>query len=894
MPKISQSIFDFLNARKTPANSDLIDRLNIGMELQCNVAVDNGEPVEGKRSTYTDGTNEWFNFRIPHHADSEPEWKDFEIHWPLDLHAEGIGCTGWSWKEKVSKWVAFDVDSLISHAAGVGISDIDLEKVKIAAQTLPYIEVRHSTGGKGQHLYCYLDNIPTENHTVHAALARCILGLMSSVTGFDFASHIDVCGSNMWIWHRKITKENHGLEIIKAATQMLTLDDLPPNWRDHIEVVTRQRAKIRVTDVTTEQEDPFESLANSRRIVPLDEQHKAIIDELGQCGFSTIWVSDYHLLQTHTKAFEEISGKYKGVFKTVSEGRHPATCNCFAFPLPNGAWKVYRFSQGTNEAETWEQDSGGWTTCFFNRPADLHTASRAKGGAEAPNSGGYVFETAQDAAEVVKNLGHSVVIPEGFQDRETKLKAQKDGRVTISIDKNKGEDVPKGWVSNNHGKITRVLNVKAELEGPVNEESFSEYDKVVRFLVTPENKSAGWCARAGNGRWIDATRDVVSGQLLITGLAKTEVDLVAANIWSRHWCLVNLPFQPEYPGDRQWNLDAAQFKVPPSDTDNPQHPHWDMILNHCFGSLDIAIKKAEWSDRLKIKSGYDYGLAWMACALRDPFQPLPYLFLYGGENCGKSTFHESFSCLITKGIESANQALTSQSGFNGELAGAIIAYVEEIDISKTPGAHSKLKEWVVARMIPIRRMRTDTYLIPNKLKIIQVANHPENCPIFPGDTRIDMIYVPPLPDNVEIPKIKLMEFLALEAGDFLRTLMNLELPVAEGRMHLPIVETENKSRMQDSRRTPIERFLAENCYSIPGVKISLEEFQIRFSEWIDPLDKQKWESQDVIIRNLQKTYPVGKSTDNKKFIGNISWDKDAKPGTPWYSEGNKLKRNLEN
>jgi hypothetical protein len=87
--------------------------------------------------------------------------------------------------------------------------------------------------------------------------------------------------------------------------------------------------------------------------------------------------------------------------------------------------------------------------------------------------------------------------------------------------------------------------------------------------------------------------------------------------------------------------------------------------------------------------------------------------------------------------------------------------------------------------------------------------------------------------------------------------------------------------------------MAENCYPIPGVKISLEEFQIRFSEWIDPLDKQKWESQDVIIRNIQKVFPVGKSTDNKKFIGNISWDKDAKPGTPWYSEGNKLKRNLE-
>ena len=70
--------------------------------------------------------------------------------------------------------------------------------------------------------------------------------MMSSECNFDFASQIDCCGGVMWIWHRKMTAENHGLEIIKPATKVLTAADLPANWRDHIEVVTRKRSKVRV------------------------------------------------------------------------------------------------------------------------------------------------------------------------------------------------------------------------------------------------------------------------------------------------------------------------------------------------------------------------------------------------------------------------------------------------------------------------------------------------------------------------------------------------------------------------------------------------------------------------------------------------------------------------
>jgi hypothetical protein len=61
----------------------------------------------------------------------------------------------------------------------------------------------------------------------HAALARCILGMMSHETGFDFASRVDACGGNTWFAHKHATPENAGFTPIKSATQALTLSDLP-------------------------------------------------------------------------------------------------------------------------------------------------------------------------------------------------------------------------------------------------------------------------------------------------------------------------------------------------------------------------------------------------------------------------------------------------------------------------------------------------------------------------------------------------------------------------------------------------------------------------------------------------------------------------------------------
>jgi hypothetical protein len=243
-PLVSESLGRFLRARKTSANEDLVDRWRIGLETQVNVAQGNGEPVADKRSTFTDGITTWHAIRIPKDANSEPWWDDYRIGYPLSEHAEGIGMTGWDWQTRMSRWCGFDFDELTTHAKSTGIDAAQLETIQQAACALPYVEVRRSTGGKGLHLYVYFDDegIPTKNHTEHAGLAECLLGMMSAECNFDFAGPIDRCGGAMWVWHRKMTAENSGLKIIKPAAKRLSVADLPADWRDQIKTTKKRES----------------------------------------------------------------------------------------------------------------------------------------------------------------------------------------------------------------------------------------------------------------------------------------------------------------------------------------------------------------------------------------------------------------------------------------------------------------------------------------------------------------------------------------------------------------------------------------------------------------------------------------------------------------------------
>ena len=150
----------------------------------------------------------------------------------------------------------------------------------------------------------------------------------------------------MWVWHRKMTAENGGLSVIKKATKVLTAVDLPANWRDHIEVVTRNGARCGSTRSPTtswtpsrpwpqaKRSSPWTTAQGHYRGPPALQLHDALDRRPPPAA-------DPHLRLERLMEAPRTELKLVGVFDTNSQGRNPGNPNCFLFPLPNGAWRVY-------------------------------------------------------------------------------------------------------------------------------------------------------------------------------------------------------------------------------------------------------------------------------------------------------------------------------------------------------------------------------------------------------------------------------------------------------------------------------------------------------------------------------------------------------------------------
>ena len=107
----------------------------------------------------------------------------------------------------------------------------------------------------------------------------------------------------MWIWHRKMTAENHGLALVKPATKDLCVADLPTNWRDHIEVVTKKPEQGACKRGRGRQTRFLRALwLPAARSSRWTRATRPQIESLMRTNFTTLWIADHHLLQTHTSA----------------------------------------------------------------------------------------------------------------------------------------------------------------------------------------------------------------------------------------------------------------------------------------------------------------------------------------------------------------------------------------------------------------------------------------------------------------------------------------------------------------------------------------------------------------------------------------------------------------
>ncbi len=863
-------------------HKDLASLYNFSMEVQVNVAQDNGEIVQEKSGYtgrmwrgYTDGVQTWKSFRIPWNASTDPEYTDRLLNWDLSVHAEGIGMTGWDWEHKVSKWVAFDFDSIVGHSeTSKNLTAIELKEVQEVACSLPWVTVRKSTSGQGLHLYVFLNNIKTKNHTEHAALARSILGQMTSSTGFEFSSKVDTCGGNIWVWHRKM-KGTDGLTLIKKGEVFF---NVPVNWQDHIPVITGRRKKNLPHYIKDSEENLFEQLTSQRAKAKLDSEHMKLIKFLEEKNCAAWWDSDRNLLVCHTfdlkLAHTELG--LRGIFETVATGKEQGgDWNCFCTPLqqPSGAWVVRRFTPGVQESPTWSQDTSGWTKCFYNQTPSLATVARARSGIEG-EKGDYFFNEAETAALALQELGTFVNLPTWACNRDTTVKEHKDGkRLIVKVKRevtDKYEDMV-GW-KEEKGWWTKIFNsnlAPSDIVEPQN------YDDFIRHLVTADGEDCGWVIKSAN-QWHGEPISHIKIALKSIGLGATEIDKVLGRCVIEGWALVNKPFQPEYTGNREWNRKAVQFRYPPQLKEPFIHRTWDKIIDHCGKGLTNAVKQNKWCRENAIDTGSDYLRLWVASLFQFPLKQLPYLFLYSREQqTGKTSFHEAISLLMTpSGYQKGSAALINSGGFNAELEHTILCALDECDLRKGSFAKNRIKEWIASKQILVHPKGLTPYLADNTIHFIQTGNDPGECPIDVGDDRIIMIQIEPLPRESLIDKEKLTSLLIKEAPAFLATLLATEIPLCNDRLNLPVINTDIKMQSSQLSRNQLEVFIDECTFYVSGSSIRYSEFYNKFQEWLDPSDVYEW-TKIKMGRSLPSMYPKGRLvSDGGQFhLGNISFEK---------------------
>jgi hypothetical protein len=836
--RVREGIANFLNNRVADSPF-LLSRYSIDLETQVMCDTD-GEP--GDRSgTYTDGEQTWGNKRWPAQAGTDPKLYDPELTFSPADHVERVGTTWWNFATKKSVAVGIDIDAAEGHAEGTTTNEeAEIDEIVGRLKSLDYVTVVRSTGGKGLHVYVFFneDTQPdARNHHEHTVVARKTLKLISDDIGYDLRSHVDCVGSVFWIWAAKSPADHPGFSVVKEGTL------LDGTRLAGIELPSPHVKGKNATD--------FE-------VTELDADHKRILEAISAQPYYFNMRHDMNLVHTHTCAIRDAIDQgleIRGEFETSSNGSDPGTANCFMAPQPGGVFRVYRFGQSQHEPSWTFANGKNW--CYLNdEAAPEEIVSRH---AEKYQAGKYLL-TPAGAKELAASLGEpfSGSVPDDVWAVINK--------GLVEFRSKKGAD---GWKKS--GNIHSVT-VTPKQKGNLRDRLLRQCDETIRF-VTQGGNPRGWYHKLDNGDWLEH-KNYNELACIVKERFGEFADRAHSMMMQNPWDLVRLPFQPEYPGQRCWNRDAPQLKVEPADSGG-EHPHFDMILEHVGHDLDEAVQTSDWCRKANILSGADYLRTWLACLIHHTDQPLPYIFLAGPQNSGKSIVHEACKFLFTGGITSANSALTSQ--FNAELSGCFLVYIEERDLAdKRYNAYEKIKEWVTGRELLVTEKYATPTTVPNFLHFIQMANNTSHLPLEDGDTRIVAIDVPALKNPV--PKAIMEQELRKEAPRFLRTLLNTVVPDPIDRLRIPALRTRTKELMERKAMSPVMAFRKEAVYDCPGHKIEFSKFIDAYAAFCESnglqADPEFLVIQEVTLRSDRFTVGI---RNRKQYILNVSLDPKAKP-----------------
>lgn len=876
----TEAIFSFLADH---APEYLRPRIHPGLEVQYKAVKSVLPPKSGKTASghswkmfvAEDGTL-YKDVRIPWSADTDPHYTDSEMSWDVEKYADGIGVSGWNWKDKRSEFFYYDFDSVSGHKANA-LTPEEMDSIIEAVSGIPWVQVQRSKGGDGIHLYVFLGKPePCQNHIEHAAMSRSVLGLMSALSGKDLHGDIDCYGYLGWIWH-KATKTG-GYALVKAAVQ--DLDSVPKDWKRHLEVVGRKKGRKKANTLQDQSDEARKEIERQQH-VQLDDEHQRLLTWFAGQGPEVDWTWDPEIwyLQCHTfdlkRAHEEL--RMTGVFYTLSSGENRPDVNCWAAPLPNGGWQVRRFGKGAGEHPSWHTDASGWTRCDFNVSCPLKLAASLHEGALAP-SGQYEFTTLSEAIEALGEMGKTIdrKAVEPFLARKAKLEEDKTAMV-LRVDRSPDDVKPKGWTEERFWwcLVLEQKRLVARMEAP---------DDRVRGVVT-NGAFSGYGVFTESAKW--ETMPDKQAQRVLTHFMGPESESAMNAAVANPWTMENIPFGPEYPGGRVWNRFGAQLAFEPK---KGEHPTWDECLRHMGTGLDKAAAEYPWCKKNGIKNGADYLKMWLACLFQKPTIRLPYLFFQSeAQITGKSTLHEALYFLFKdgRGYCRAKDALTSEGGYNGQLSGAILCVMEEHKLGRA--SKDRMKDWVTGLTIEIRPMFCQARTETNYTHWWHTANYLDALPLDVKDTRVVIIPIPELAAARD--KDEMHDEMRKEAPAFLWTLLNLEVPAKENRLGVPPLITEAKRIQMSANQDALQRFLAEETEPCAGGRVSWKEFRSRFMESLtQPKDRGEWDENHIRAAMPHLRGKAGKAGDI--HIANIHWIGDGQePSAPYVSvvEGRLMK-----
>lgn len=867
-----EGILSFLRG----ASSPLARLYNPKMEVQVMVSKGDGELVTKSVATgrsykvYQNAEGEtWKSFRVPYNANSEPEFRNDKLFFDMHKHCEAIGTNGWNWVDKQSEWLVYDIDSILNHKGGISVSDIeDLEK---KCKDVPWVNLYRSKSGKGFHLYLFLDEpIKTNTHNEHAALCRAVLSVLTINIGFNFQDKTDCVGSIMWIWHKDC--QPTGLQQVKKG-DLFPSRLVPDDWKEQLGVTSGKYQRKPI-------QGSIETIFASLKAINLEQGHIDILKWFQEnAKLSWSWDTDYSMLVCHTFDLKTCHTELKlsGIFDTVSGGNNSPEQNCFAFPTDDGGFIVRRFGHGCQEHPSWILDHTGWTKCYFNCEPSFDVIMSSYGALENSKRE-WIFDTVEMCRQAVIVLGINLNFPDLRKVMENMITFKKnDEKIILKIDRlDKAITKIKGFITEkNH--YEKVINVKQDKE----KSDIVIPDDKVRSCICSGSDS-GWYLYI-NDSWVEHPRINVASALisLMPKSKKGDREAHMGEAILDPWEIVNEPFTPEYLGGRRWNKNGASFAYTPV---HGSHPTWDKLLTHISCRLDEDLANNQWCMANGIITGYDYLLHWVSYMFQYPKRSLPYLFLFGSQKTGKSTLWEAIRMLFKngKGCIRADNALRNTSGFNDELEGAVFCVIEEVNLNNKNNAmaYNRIKDWVTGETILINTKFKSVHEQTNTTHWMQLANPADSLPVFPGDSRIVVIEVNPLKE--EIPKDEFMGRLKKEAPHFLETVLNMELPEPEGRLQLPPIETENKRIIVDNNSSAIDIFVNSNCIFKEGCLTDLNDFVTSFQFWVmssRPKESESWSREKIIAEfPILAEMPKGKyGGDNITFIGNMALNEDQVP-----------------